>query len=83
MRSAVVIVRLVAVALALGVTVVGLNKPLPSSGNPEHVKVIELGNEPSGVTVTVTPTELPADTVTAAGVGGRFGKVRHVGPSKR
>lgn len=70
-RAAVVIVRVVAVALALGVTLSGLNTQPAREGNPEHAKVIELENEPCGVTVKVTSTELPADTVGASGVDER------------
>lgn len=66
-RAAVVMVRLVGVALVLGVKLAGLKRQLASAGNPEHAKVIELENDPCGITVTVILVELPADTVAVPG----------------
>ena len=68
-RPVVVILRLLVAVLAFGVTVVGLNVQLASTGNPEHEKLIGLGKEPCGVTVTVKgPAWFPADTVSLEGV---------------
>src|SRR5690242_10889877 len=59
--AAVVIVTLVSVASELGMTEIGLKMQPANAGNPEHVKVIEFVNEPSGVTFTIRFAEFPAD----------------------
>lgn len=65
---AVVIVKLLVVALAFVVTVVGLNAQTACTGNPVHEKLIGSENVPCGSTFTPKTAELPADTVAVRGL---------------
>jgi hypothetical protein len=65
--AVVVIVSVVVMVLASGVTVAGLNVQFASAGNAEQEKLMGLVNEPCGVTFKVNVPGCPAATVILVG----------------
>ena len=66
--AVVVIVTVVDAGEPAGVTLAGLKEHDAACGNPEHAKVVFAVNPPEGVSVIVDVVELPAATVTVAGL---------------